>query len=57
MKETKKSKAEKVFETPKITGLTSSIVPAPLFDINGIAVFNGQIDALGNLITTWINTI
>jgi hypothetical protein len=43
-----KTKVPKVFNTPQVTGLTSTIIPAPLFDLNGIATFNGQVDQFGN---------
>jgi hypothetical protein len=40
----------KTFNTPQVTGIGNNIIPAPLFDVNGIAVFNGQVDAFGNKI-------
>lgn len=43
-------KAAKTFDTPTVTGVTNAIIPAPLFDVNGISVFNGQVDAFGNKI-------
>ncbi len=43
----KEGKKTKTFNTPQVSGL-GNIIPAPLVDVNGIAVFNGQIDALGN---------
>lgn len=46
----KKDKVTKTFATPTVTGVTNAIIPAPLFDVNGIAVFNGQVDAFGNKI-------
>jgi hypothetical protein len=42
-----KPKVEKVYNTPQVGGVESLITPAPLIDLTGIAVFNGQIDALG----------
>lgn len=42
------AKPIKTYNTPQVSGLGANIVPAPLVDVNGIAVFNGQIDALGN---------
>lgn len=46
----KKDKVTKTFVTPTVTGVTNAIIPAPLFDVNGIAVFNGQVDQFGNKI-------
>lgn len=46
----KKDKVTKTFATPTVTGVTNAIIPAPLFDVNGIKVFNGQVDAFGNKI-------
>jgi hypothetical protein len=43
-----KTKVAEVFNTPQVTGITSTIIPAPLFDVNGIAMFNGQVDQFGN---------
>jgi len=48
----KKDKVAKSFATPTVTGVTNAIIPAPLFDVNGIATFNGQVDAFGNKIKT-----
>ena len=42
--------AKQTFNTPQVTGIGNNIIPAPLFDVNGIAVFNGQVDAFGNKI-------
>jgi hypothetical protein len=42
--------AKPTFNTPQVTGIANNIIPAPLFDVNGIAVFNGQVDAFGNKI-------
>lgn len=53
----KKDKVAKTFVTPTVTGVTNAIIPAPLFDVNGIAVFNGQVDAFGNKIKTFPNII
>jgi len=48
---TDKAKAVKqTFNTPQVTGVTNAITPAPLFDVKGIAVFNGQVDEFGNKI-------
>lgn len=44
------NKETKTFNTPTVTGVTNAIIPAPLFDVNGIATFNGQVDAFGNKI-------
>lgn len=44
------NKETKTFVTPTVTGVTNAIIPAPLFDVNGIKVFNGQVDAFGNKI-------
>ena len=46
----KKDKVTKTFATPTVTGVTNAIIPAPLFDVNGIKVFNGQVDQFGNKI-------
>ena len=48
----KKDKVAKSFVTPTVTGVTNAIIPAPLFDVNGIATFNGQVDEFGNKIKT-----
>lgn len=40
------SKPIKTFNTPQVATITKTI-SAPLVDVNSIAVFNGQIDALG----------
>ena len=47
---TELAKPVKTFNTPQVTGVTNAIIPAPLFDVNGIATFNGQVDAFGNKI-------
>jgi hypothetical protein len=47
----------KTFVTPQVTGVTNAIIPAPLFDLNGIKVFNGQVDEFGNKIKEFPNTI
>jgi hypothetical protein len=47
---TELAKPVKTFNTPQVTGVTNAIIPAPLFDVNGIAVFNGQVDQFGNKI-------
>lgn len=46
----KKDKVTKTFATPTVTGIENNIIPAPLFDVIGIATFNGQVDAFGNKI-------
>jgi len=45
-----KEEAVKTFNTPQVKGIPQLIIPAPLFDVNQIAVFNGQVDAFGNKI-------
>lgn len=40
----------KTFRTPQVSGIGSNIIPAPMFDSNGITTFNGQVDAFGNKI-------
>ena len=47
---TELAKPVKTFNTPQVTGVTNAIIPAPLFDVKGIATFNGQVDAFGNKI-------
>jgi hypothetical protein len=42
--------AKPTFNTPQVSGIGNNIIPAPLFDVNGIATFNGQVDAFGNKI-------
>jgi hypothetical protein len=42
--------AKPTFNTPQVTGISNNIIPAPLFDVKGIATFNGQVDAFGNKI-------
>lgn len=44
------NKETKTFKTPQVTGVSNNIIPAPIFDINGIATFNGQVDDFGNKI-------
>lgn len=48
----KKASAEvqKTFNTPQVKGIPQLIIPAPLFDVNQILAFNGQVDAFGNKI-------
>ena len=41
---------KQTFNTPQVTGIGNNIIPAPLFDVNGIKVFNGQVDQFGNKI-------
>jgi len=43
-------KAPKTFVTPQVSGIPQTIVPAPLFDVNEIETFNGQVDQFGNKI-------
>jgi hypothetical protein len=50
LKEELAKPAKAIFNTPQVTGVTNAIIPAPLFDVNGIATFNGQVDAFGNKI-------
>jgi hypothetical protein len=52
IKTPKAEKETKVFNTPQVTGVTNEIIPAPLFDVNGIKVFTGQVDQFGNKIKT-----
>ena len=42
--------AKQTFNTPQVTGIANNIIPAPLFDVNGIKVFTGQVDQFGNKI-------
>jgi hypothetical protein len=42
--------AKPTFNTPQVTGISNNIIPAPLFDVLGTKVFNGQVDAFGNKI-------
>ncbi len=48
----KKDAAEvkKTFITPQVQNIPQLIIPAPLFDVNQILAFNGQVDAFGNKI-------
>jgi hypothetical protein len=50
LKEELAKPAKAIFNTPQVTGIENNIIPAPLFDVNGIAVFNGQVDQFGNKI-------
>lgn len=50
------SKPVKSFVTPQVSGLLP-MISAPLVDVNSIAVFNGQIDALGGKVKELPNTI
>jgi Rps23 Pro-64 3,4-dihydroxylase Tpa1-like proline 4-hydroxylase len=45
-----KTKIDKVFDTPQVDGIPALIIPAPIIDVNGIKVFNGQVDEFGNKI-------
>jgi hypothetical protein len=51
------AKPTKTFNTPQVTGIGSNIIPAPLFDVLGTKVFNGQVDAFGNKIKELPNVI
>jgi hypothetical protein len=53
----KVEKQVKTFNTPQVTGVTNAIIPAPLLDVKGIAVLNGQVDAFGNKIKELPNVI
>lgn len=55
-KKEKVVKPKKTFVTPQVSGLLP-MISAPLVDVNTIAVFNGQIDALGNKVKELPNTI
>jgi len=57
IKTPKAEKETKVFNTPQVTGVTNAIIPAPLFDVNKIATFNGQVDEFGNKLKSLPNTI
>jgi len=50
-------KPVKTFNTPQVSGIQQTIVPAPVFDTLGIATFNGQVDQFGNKIKELPNTI
>jgi hypothetical protein len=53
-----KAKAVKpTFNTPQVTGIGGNIIPAPLFDVLGTKVFNGQVDEFGNKIKELPNVI
>jgi hypothetical protein len=56
-KKDKATKLAKTFATPTVTGVTNAIISAPLFDVNGIATFNGQVDEFGNKLKSLPNTI
>jgi len=43
-------KAVKLYNTPQVSGVESGLISAPLFDLNSVAVFNGQVDEFGNKI-------
>ena len=45
-----KTKVEKTYNTSQVSGVESGLISAPLFDLNSIAVFNGQVDEFGNKI-------
>jgi len=55
--EKKAGKEVKTFVTPQVSGIPQTIVPAPLFDVNQVAVFNGQVDQFGNKIKELPGTI
>jgi len=46
----KVKKPKKTYETPQVSGANSFLVPAPVFDVAQIEVFNGQVDEFGNKI-------
>jgi hypothetical protein len=50
LKEELAKPAKATFNTPQVTGIANNIIPAPLFDVNGIKVFTGQVDQFGNKI-------
>jgi uncharacterized membrane protein YgcG len=50
LKEELAKPAKAIFNTPQVTGIENNIIPAPLFDVNGIKVFTGQVDQFGNKI-------
>jgi hypothetical protein len=50
-------KPVKTFNTPQVSGISNNIIPAPLFDVLGTKVFNGQVDAFGNKIKELPNVI
>jgi hypothetical protein len=56
-KKDKAAKEAKTFVTPTVTGVTNAIIPAPLFDVNKIATFTGQVDEFGNKLKSLPNTI
>jgi len=47
-KKEKATKADKIFNTPQVSGVNAGLIPAPLFDTLSIKTFNGQVDAFGN---------
>jgi hypothetical protein len=49
--------AKATFNTPQVTGVNAGLIPAPLFDVLGTKVFNGQVDAFGNKIKELPNVI
>ncbi len=51
------NKKVKTFNTPQVSNIKSYLIPAPLFDVAQIALFNGQVDAFGNKIRELPNTI
>lgn len=54
---TELAKPVKTYTTPTVTGVTNAIIPAPLFDVNKIATFTGQVDEFGNKLKSLPNTI
>jgi hypothetical protein len=57
LKEEVAKPAKRTFNTPQVTGVTNAIIPAPLFDVLGTKVFNGQVDEFGNKIKELPNVI
>jgi len=55
--DTKQAKQKEVFNTPQVSGVQSNLISAPLFDLNSVAVFNGQVDEFGNKVKTLPGTI
>lgn len=47
----------KIFNTPQVSGIGKTIIPAPIFDTLGIVTFNGQVDQFGNKLKGLPNTI
>ena len=49
--------APTTFDTPQVSAIGQTIIPAPLFDVKQIEIFNGQVDQFGNKIKELPNTI